>query len=377
MSLSILPVFHLTLVALVAVKAVDVFTAPNWAAGVVVGVAATAALVMLAMLHKATSRRRRAALSCLQGIGTLGLTVAAATLAAPAWQLLAGAGATGVVGRMAPIFVAALALYGVNLWLEASQTAAESSGLQRLARLLAGPRLLLALIVAMLLSAGVLLAMDWVAHNMEAARVVTVRFIERGIIPPITLLLFFWGVLLLLGKQWNIRRLRRALTRWGQGDFGDKHPLAAGIEALATSDEVAVFAQDIGPAAESTALEEGIALLWQRHEESYLFPRYVIWAVPVLGFIGTVLGISLAADGIRRIIGSDGGLSGLSGDLSGAIAPLGIAFDTTLIALSLSVALMLLLSLVQREEERALSTLEWRVRASCREQRAARDRHLA
>ena len=103
-------------------------------------------------------------------------------------------------------------------------------------------------------------------------------------------------------------------------------------------------------------------LLWQRYEESYLLPKYISWAVPVLGFIGTVLGISLAADGIRRIIGSDSGLAGLSGDLSGAIAPLGIAFDTTLIALSLSVVLTLLLALAQRGEERALADLEWEIR---------------
>ena len=131
-----------------------------------------------------------------------------------------------------------------------------------------------------------------------------------------------------------------------------------GATALRAS--IAALAKD------KTPPDEAIALLWQRYEESYLLPRYISWAVPVLGFIGTVLGISLAADGIRRIIGSDTGLSGLSGDLSGAIAPLGIAFDTTLIALSLSVALTLFLSLVQRSEERALTMLEWEVRSARR-----------
>ena len=90
-------------------------------------------------------------------------------------------------------------------------------------------------------------------------------------------------------------------------------------------------------------------------------PRYICWAVPILGFIGTVLGISLAAEGIRRIIASDAGLASLSNDLDAAIAPLGIAFDTTLIALSLSVALMLALALVQRSEERLLATFERRL----------------
>ena len=142
----------------------------------------------------------------------------------------------------------------------------------------------------------------------------------------------------------------RALQRWRNGEpSGAAAPIVASLQDLAAG---------------TARMEESLALLWRRYEESYLLPRYISWAVPILGFIGTVLGISLAADGIRRIIGSDTGISGLSSDLSGAIAPLGIAFDTTLIALSLSVVLTLFLSLVQRDEERILAAIEWEVRGT-------------
>ena len=249
---------------------------------------------------------------------------------------------------MAPMFVAALALYGANLWLDAALSGAGEETLERIARLLSGPRLLPAFITALLLSAGFILALEWIGRGAEDARVVTHRFLERGIIPPTTVLLFFWGLLLLLGKRWNGWYLRRALRRWREGEAGGAtEPVVASLEALGAG---------------TTRLEESLALLWRRYEESYLLPRYISWAVPILGFIGTVLGISLAADGIRRIIGSDAGLSGLSSDLSGAIAPLGIAFDTTLIALSLSVVLTLFLTLVQRDEERILAAIEWEVR---------------
>ena len=354
MPIRILLVLHLTLVALVAVNAVYVF---NWSTRtdiILFGGLAGVLMVMGVVVFRAASRRYTA-LACLRALGTLGLIAAAAALTAPAWRVIgadaADAGVSGA-GRMAPMFLTALALYGANLWLDAAQSAEEKQKLERLARLLSGPRLLPAFITALLLTAGMILAMDWVARGYEEARVITERFLDRGIIPPITVLLFFWGLLLLLGKQWNTWYLRSALRHWGNGHPGGAtRPLVASLEALASG---------------ATALEESIALLWQRFEESYLFPRYISWAVPVLGFIGTVLGISLAADGIRRIIGSDTGLSGLSGDLSSAIAPLGIAFDTTLIALSLSVVLMLLLSLVQRGEERVLTTLEWEVRGSSR-----------
>ncbi|MGI9310767.1 MAG: MotA/TolQ/ExbB proton channel family protein [bacterium] len=350
MSIRLLLILHLVLVALVAINAVYVFVWPQWLENALL-IAIAAALTAMAVAVSRADSRRRTALAWLQAIGTLALAAAAGALAAPAWQAL-GANAGGVSGarRMAPMFLIALALYGANLWLDAARAAEEPSELARLARLLSGPRLLPALIAALLLTAGTLLGMDWLARGAEGAQVVTHRFLERGIIPPITVLLFFWGLLLLLGKQWNAWHLRRALAKWRIG--GDPSaPMVASLNAL-------TFA--------ASALEESIALLWQRHEESYVFPRYIGWAVPVLGFIGTVLGISLAADGIRRIIGSDSGLSGLSSDLSGAIAPLGIAFDTTLIALSLSVALMLLLSLAQRAEERMLATLEWEVRGASR-----------
>ena len=346
MSMRITLILYLLLLALVALNAVYVLGWPPWTAAAPVAAAAGA----LAVVRTVAPGRRPALLACLQALGTLGLVAAAGALAAPAWQVIdAGASAAGA-GRMAPMFVAALALYGTNLWLDAALSGAGEPPLERIARLLSGPRLLPAFITALVLSAGFILALEWIARGAEDARVVTHRFLERGIIPPVTVLLFFWGLLLLLGKRWNGWYLRRALRRWREGEAGRAtEPVVASLEALGTG---------------TARLEESLALLWRRYEESYLLPRYISWAVPILGFIGTVLGISLAADGIRRIIGSDAGLSGLSGDLSGAIAPLGIAFDTTLIALSLSVVLTLFLTLVQRDEERILAAIEWEARGS-------------
>ena len=346
MSTRITLILYLLLLGLVAVNAVNVLGWPAWYAAAPIAAAAGA----LAIVRATAPGRPAAMLACLQVLGTLGLVAATLTLIAPAWQVIdAGASISGA-GAMAPMFVAALALYGANLWLDAALAGTGEAELEQVARLLSGPRLLPAFIAALLLCAGFVLGLEWVARSAAEARVVTHRFLERGIIPPITVLLFFWGVLLLLGKRWNGWFLRRALARWRKGESGGVlAPVVASLDALA---------------AETARVEESLALLWRRFEESYLLPRYISWAVPILGFIGTVLGISLAADGIRRIIGSDAGLSSLSSDLSGAIAPLGIAFDTTLIALSLSVVLTLFLSLVQRDEERILAAIEWEVRGA-------------
>ena len=339
--------FYFILLALVAFNLALVLELPLWLAGAPPGVA----LVALIATWLAFGTRG-ALFACLLTLGSIGLLAVALVLAAPAWQVIADGASGSWAGRMMPLFLAALALHACNLWVATVASGEHFEPLERLARLFYGPGILSSLITALILCASLILGMELLARGGFDAQAVTRRFLERGIIPPLTVLLFFWGALLLLGKWWNGWYLRRVLARWqSAAAFIKPTPFTAGLDALT---------------ANAGSLDDGLQMLWRRHEESWLLPRYISWAVPVLGFIGTVLGISLAAEGIRRIIASDAGLASLSSDLDGAIAPLGIAFDTTLIALSLSVVLTLVLALVQRGEERLLATLERRAREAAR-----------
>ena len=374
-------VFYVVLLALVSVNIVYVLGWPLWSALVPTVAAAGTATIGA----RAGANRPSVLLRSLLVLGIIGLIATAGALAMPAWQVIGSGASASQAGRLAPMFVAALALYGANLWLDAALSGGEREELERLARLFSGPRLFPSLVAALLLTAGFVLALEWCSESFASSRVVTRRFLERGIIPPITVLLFFWGLILLSGKRWNGWFLRRALRRWrgstGAGPHagsrasphagsGGGAPSGAASGAPSVSEGRSVTGTLVAGlqalADDGGRLDESLRLLWRRYEESYLVPRYISWAVPILGFIGTVLGISLAADGIRRIISSDAGLAGLSSDLSGAIAPLGIAFDTTLIALSLSVLLTGFLALVQRGEERTLAALEWEVREANR-----------
>ena len=398
-------VLYVVLLALVSVNIVHVLDWPLWSALVPTAAAAGTATIGA----RAGANRPSVLLRSLLVLGIIGLIATAGALAMPAWQVIGSGASASEAGRLAPMFVAALALYGANLWLDAALSGAEREELERLARLFSGPRLFPSLVAALLLTAGFVLALEWCSESFANTHVVTHRFLERGIIPPITVLLFFWGLILLSGKRWNGWFLRRALRRW-RSSTDAAAPAAAPSAAPAAAPSAApAAAPSAAPAAAPSGapsappsgapsgaasgappvsaggsvtgtivaglqaladdggrLDESLRLLWRRYEESYLVPRYISWAVPILGFIGTVLGISLAADGIRRIISSEAGLAGLSSDLSGAIAPLGIAFDTTLIALSLSVLLTGFLALVQRGEERTLAALEWEVREANR-----------
>lgn len=329
---------YFILLVLVAINLTRVLDLPGWLATL----PPIFALVALAASWFFIGTRH-ALYTCLLVLGTIALVAVALVLAVPAWQVIASGASASWAGRMLPMFIAVLALHACNLWVATVDSGEHEQSLERLARLLYGPGLLSSLITAMILCAGTILGMELLARGGADMQALTGRFLERGVIPPLTVLLFFWGLLLLLGKSWNGWYLRRVLARWRTHPHNRTSLFVASLDALIEN-----------PA----DLDMSLQLLWRRHEESWLIPRYICWAVPILGFIGTVLGISLAADGIRRIISSDAGLASLSSDLDTAIAPLGIAFDTTLIALSLSVVLMLALALVQRSEERLLTTLE-------------------
>ena len=293
---------------------------------------------------------RRVLLVTLGYAGMIGLTAVALTFAVPAFEIIFMGESGSWTSRLAPLFVVAIALYVTGLWIEAASMR-QTDALEWLAKFLGGPSLYLTMVTSLILCAGTLLAMEWLESVAEPTAAVTQRFLSRGIIPPVTVFIFFWGVLLLLSKWWNSFYLRLSMNRWDNDD---------GTVANSNLDRVRNVARN------ADTLESQLQFLWRRHDESYLVPRYISFATPVLGFIGTVLGISLAADGIRGIISSESGLSGLSSELGAAISPLGIAFDTTLIALSLSIALALLLALVQRGEERTLTTLERHLRENVR-----------
>lgn len=81
----------------------------------------------------------------------------------------------------------------------------------------------------------------------------------------------------------------------------------------------------------------------------YMMIRYVIWAIPALGFLGTVLGIALALAYAGSADLQDPAL------LAGLTERLAVAFNTTLLALCMSAVLVLVQHVVQAREERTLN----------------------
>jgi biopolymer transport protein ExbB/TolQ len=93
-------------------------------------------------------------------------------------------------------------------------------------------------------------------------------------------------------------------------------------------------------------------------DSSYAAPKFIIWAIPVLGFVGTVLGISNGVQAFSTLIQNASDLDGLRESLKGVTYGLGQAFETTMIALCMSLILMFVMSWLQRREDSLLAAID-------------------
>lgn len=103
-----------------------------------------------------------------------------------------------------------------------------------------------------------------------------------------------------------------------------------------------------------SVLNSALDLHIHRLELRYSFLRYIIWIIPTLGFIGTVIGISDALSQLD-IIKFMGAQTDKVTQFRALTLSLGFAFGTTIVALIESSILVFLIHLVQKHEEEALN----------------------
>ncbi len=95
---------------------------------------------------------------------------------------------------------------------------------------------------------------------------------------------------------------------------------------------------------------------------SYALPRFMIWAIPIVGFIGTVWGISNGISHFSDAMTATSSVTDVSAMLKESLPlvtnSLATAFDTTLLALLLSVPLMMMMLWLEKQEEAYLIHLD-------------------
>lgn len=95
----------------------------------------------------------------------------------------------------------------------------------------------------------------------------------------------------------------------------------------------------------------------ERSHDGYALVRMIVWATPMLGFLGTVIGITLALGNLSP----EALVNAPKEAMQGLLAGLSVAFDTTALALSLSIVLMFFQYIVREVETRLLTVVDRRV----------------
>ena len=110
--------------------------------------------------------------------------------------------------------------------------------------------------------------------------------------------------------------------------------LLAALQRFASTRNV----QDVSDAVRSVCDSES-----DRLDSELSMVRYIAWAIPSIGFIGTVRGIGEALGQAYRAV---------EGDITGVTVSLGVAFNSTFVALVISIFVMFLMHQVQLVQER-------------------------
>jgi biopolymer transport protein ExbB/TolQ len=99
---------------------------------------------------------------------------------------------------------------------------------------------------------------------------------------------------------------------------------------------------------EMVSKQSAINLRDSESEQSII--RYIAWAIPSVGFVGTVIGIAASLSAAKGAVSAQG--------IERVTGLLNIAFDTTLVALILSLIIMFLYHNLQEKVEKLHSRLE-------------------
>ena len=117
-------------------------------------------------------------------------------------------------------------------------------------------------------------------------------------------------------------------------DFLLPRTLLSALQRFATTASIPAVASTIKEQCDSES---------DRLDSELSMVRYIAWAIPSIGFIGTVRGIGDALGQAYEAV---------EGDISGVTASLGVAFNSTFVALVLSIIIMFCLHQLQLSQER-------------------------
>ena len=213
--------------------------------------------------------------------------------------------------------------------------------------------------------------------SYTAATYLRELFCERGWPQYVTTFLMFWCLAILVMKGMNIRKQRRAmLIEALPSDISDEisiHNLPEFHEHLVNFPKLlrnTYIVNRIRKALEFFYIRQNnpeVAQMLASQSEidankvagGYSLVKVFLWAIPIMGFIGTVIGIGGAIGGFGAVLGGEAGdMEAIKEPLMNVLDQLGVAFDTTLLALVFSILLSFPASSLQNSEEDLVTDID-------------------
>lgn len=201
-------------------------------------------------------------------------------------------------------------------------------------------------------------------------------FLQRGVTPYFILLLTYWAIVILTIKFLKLSLQKKALTTETVPQNGHfvltVHSVDQVLNSLyAVADDPKKFmlfnriliaisnlrnlgrVTDVGEILRSRAEHDESVV-----ETSYSTVRHMVWAIPILGFIGTVEGLSTAIGGFGKVLSETTEPTALIESLKGVTGGLATAFETTFLALVAALIVQSIMSFLKKREEEFLDDCE-------------------
>jgi biopolymer transport protein ExbB/TolQ len=223
---------------------------------------------------------------------------------------------------------------------------------------------------------GLFLAASWYAILIFVIgndKLFVQKFTERGETLYIEVFFFFWAASILTAKifktQVQIKALEFTNLVPPNADFVlSRHTVNQVLQRLRTEcDDPSKFLlfnrielalsnlKNMGQITDvDTVLETQANNDMDVMESSYSLLKGLIWACPVLGFVGTVMGLGDAIGGFGKVIASTSDIAQLKPALQSVTGGLSTAFDSTFVALASTLILQLYMTYARKTEEELL-----------------------
>tara|TARA_R110002073_G_scaffold73085_7_gene178789 strand:+ start:6383 stop:7261 length:879 start_codon:yes stop_codon:yes gene_type:complete len=219
-------------------------------------------------------------------------------------------------------------------------------------------------IIAFVMTVLFFAAVHFVPENYFRA-----MLLDRGPTQHATVFLGFWSVVILLFKRSKLLIQQKALkhavipenhefvltSHTADHVIRNIHALADDPNRFLVYNRILIALSNLKNLGRVSDVDDILRANAERdessHQTSFATLGGFLWAIPVLGFIGTVLGLAGAIGNFSNLLDKQSDVAGIVGSLKEVTGGLSTAFETTLLALVVALVIQLWITSQRKAEE--------------------------